>query len=54
LRESLRQRFDSVPAKDIAVIVSPMIRTMQTASLALDWLSSKGVVFEANADWQGE
>lgn len=27
---------------------------MQTAVLALDWLAAKGVVFEANADWQGE
>lgn len=31
-----------------------MIRTMQTAALALDWLVEKGVVFEASADWQGE
>ncbi|KHN98664.1 Histidine phosphatase superfamily, clade-1 [Metarhizium album ARSEF 1941] len=52
LRESLRQRFDAVPAQDVAVVVSPMVRTLQTASLALDWLAAKGVVFEANANWQ--
>ncbi|OAA39081.1 Histidine phosphatase superfamily, clade-1 [Metarhizium rileyi] len=52
LRDSLRQRFDSVPAQDIAVVVSPMIRTLQTAALALDWLAAKDVVFEASANWQ--
>ncbi|KID62727.1 phosphoglycerate mutase, partial [Metarhizium hybridum] len=54
LRDSLRRRFDAVPAQDTAVVVSPMVRTMQTAVLALDWLAAKGVVFEASADWQGE
>ncbi|EXV01061.1 histidine phosphatase superfamily (branch 2) [Metarhizium robertsii] len=52
LRDSLRRRFDALPAQDTAVVVSPMVRTMQTAVLALDWLAAKGVVFEASADWQ--
>ena len=30
-----------------------MLRTLQTATETLDWLSEKGVRFEANADWQG-
>lgn len=29
-----------------------MLRTLQTASLALDWLVERGVKFEASADWQ--
>ncbi|UNI15329.1 hypothetical protein JDV02_001870 [Purpureocillium takamizusanense] len=39
-------------AEDVAVIVSPMRRTLQTATLALDWLVDRGVRFEASADWQ--
>ncbi|KHO11374.1 poly(ADP-ribose) glycohydrolase isoform [Metarhizium robertsii ARSEF 23] len=42
LRDSLRRRFDAPPAQDTAVVVSPMVRTMQTAVLALDWLAAKG------------
>lgn len=53
LRASLKERFDHIPASDIAVIVSPMYRTMQTASLALDWLAEKGIIFEAYEYWQG-
>lgn len=30
-----------------------MLRTLQTATCALDWLFQRGVVFEASADWQG-
>ncbi|KJZ77411.1 hypothetical protein HIM_03135 [Hirsutella minnesotensis 3608] len=52
LRASLKERFDAVPARSVAVVVSPMVRTLQTASLALDWLRDKGVAFEADADWQ--
>ncbi|KAK2606044.1 hypothetical protein QQS21_003562 [Conoideocrella luteorostrata] len=51
LQESLFQRFGKVPIQDTAVIVSPMIRTMQSATLALDWLVDK-LPFEASADWQ--
>ncbi|KAM4064430.1 hypothetical protein HRG_006241 [Hirsutella rhossiliensis] len=29
-----------------------MLCTLQTGTLALDWLEQRGVVFEANADWQ--
>ncbi|PHH84188.1 hypothetical protein CDD83_2336 [Cordyceps sp. RAO-2017] len=53
LRASLRQRFGDAAAADVAVVVSPMRRTLQTAELALDWLAERGVVFEASADWQG-
>lgn len=37
-------------AEDVAVIVSPMLRAIQTASIALKWL---GVPFETDAHWQG-
>lgn len=58
LRASLLERYGadgSLPPReeDIAVIVSPMRRTLQTATLALDWLLDRGVRFEASADWQG-
>ncbi|ODA83029.1 hypothetical protein RJ55_01538 [Drechmeria coniospora] len=52
LRESLLERFGHVAATDVTVIVSPMRRTLQTATIALDWLLERGVGFEANADWQ--
>jgi broad specificity phosphatase PhoE len=39
--------------KDIAIVVSPMRRTIQTALLSLDWLIAKGVAVEVDADWQG-
>ncbi|KAM4065928.1 histidine phosphatase superfamily (branch 1) domain-containing protein [Hirsutella rhossiliensis] len=51
LRANLKERFESAPGS-VAVIVSPMLRTLQTATLALDWLIRRGVVFEASADWQ--
>ncbi|KAK7959584.1 phosphoglycerate mutase [Apiospora aurea] len=34
------------------IVTSPMIRTMQTAMGALDWLIEKGVKIEADAGWQ--
>ncbi|KAF5614201.1 phosphoglycerate mutase [Fusarium subglutinans] len=37
---------------DVAIVVSPMRRTMQTAMLALGWLVERGVKIEGNADWQ--
>lgn len=52
MRANLKERFGS-GTLSIAVIVSPMLRTLQTATLALDWLVQRGVVFEASADWQG-
>lgn len=54
LKTSLYTRFGHYSSKDVAVIVSPMLRTMQTATIGLDWLKDDGVVFEASADWQGE
>ncbi|KAL7929561.1 histidine phosphatase superfamily [Trichoderma chlorosporum] len=51
LRHNLFQRFSSFEGR-IAVIASPMIRTLQTASLAADWLIERGVKIEADADWQ--
>jgi hypothetical protein len=38
---------------DIAIVVSPMRRTLQTAMLSMDWLVERGVKIEGNADWQG-
>ncbi|PNY23183.1 Phosphoglycerate mutase [Tolypocladium capitatum] len=52
LRASLAARFAGLSARDAAVLVSPMRRTLQTAALALDWLRDAGVAFEASADWQ--
>ncbi|KAL5093475.1 hypothetical protein Trisim1_010205 [Trichoderma cf. simile WF8] len=51
LRYNLFQRFSSYEGR-IAVIASPMVRTLQTASLAADWLVERGVKIEADADWQ--
>lgn len=53
LRESLKHRFGHLSAEEAVVIVSPMLRTLQTATVALDWLRDIGVRFVANADWQG-
>jgi hypothetical protein len=39
---------------DVAIVVSPMRRTLQTAMLSLDWLVDRGVKIEGNADWQGK
>ncbi|KAL5604280.1 uncharacterized protein BROUX77_004466 [Berkeleyomyces rouxiae] len=52
LHENLQQRFAGLDPKDVAVIVSPMRRTMQTVLIALDFLRQKGVPFVAIADWQ--
>ncbi|KAL6874871.1 phosphoglycerate mutase-like protein [Trichoderma novae-zelandiae] len=52
LRQNLIQRFSSFKGS-IAIIASPMIRTLQTASLAAGWLvEERGVKIEADADWQ--
>ncbi|KAL7951955.1 histidine phosphatase superfamily [Trichoderma barbatum] len=51
LRHNLVQRFSSFEGR-IAVIASPMTRTLQTASLAADWLIERGIKIEADADWQ--
>ncbi|KAK0386673.1 hypothetical protein NLU13_6508 [Sarocladium strictum] len=51
LRQSLEKRFSSEQG-DMAIIASPMRRTIQTAQLALPWLLEKGVKIEADADWQ--
>lgn len=52
LRDNLEQRFSSIES-DMAIIASPMRRTLQTAQLALPWLIKKGVKVEADANWQG-
>ncbi|CAH0051509.1 unnamed protein product [Clonostachys solani] len=54
LRQSLRDRFASLPLKlgEVAIIASPMRRTLQTAQLSLDWLVDRGIKIVANADWQ--
>jgi hypothetical protein len=38
---------------DIAIVVSPMKRTLQTALASLDWLIERGVPITADASWQG-
>ncbi|KAM0550835.1 hypothetical protein ACHAPJ_008698 [Fusarium lateritium] len=54
LRENLISTFSDAVGNtdDIAIIVSPMRRTLQTAMLSLDWLVERGVKIEGNADWQ--
>lgn len=56
LRKNLISTFSDSTAnpQDVAIIVSPMRRTLQTAMLSLDWLVDRGVKIEGNADWQGE
>ncbi|KAF4954099.1 hypothetical protein FSARC_12224 [Fusarium sarcochroum] len=54
LRENLISTFSDAVTNtdDIAIIVSPMRRTLQTAMLSLDWLVERGVKIEGSADWQ--
>ncbi|KAM0201951.1 hypothetical protein ACHAQI_011084 [Fusarium lateritium] len=54
LRENLLETFSNAVDNpdDVAIIVSPMRRTLQTAMLSLDWLVERGVKIEGNADWQ--
>ncbi|KAL7920801.1 histidine phosphatase superfamily [Trichoderma austrokoningii] len=51
LRQNLVQRFSAFEGR-IAIVASPMMRTLQTASLAADWLVERGIKIEADADWQ--
>ena len=43
----------SYNASDVAIVASPMRRTLQTAELALDWVLERGVKIQADANWQG-
>ncbi|KAM5367366.1 hypothetical protein ACJA88_011618 [Fusarium oxysporum] len=54
LRENLISTFSDKADNidDVAIVVSPMRRTMQTAMLSLGWLVERGVKIEGNADWQ--
>ncbi|KAH7244396.1 histidine phosphatase superfamily [Fusarium redolens] len=54
LRENLISTFSDKIGNvdDVAIVVSPMRRTLQTAMLSLDWLVDRGVKIEGNADWQ--
>lgn len=58
LRQSLRDRFERIVSdiglQDVAIIASPMRRTLQTAHLALDWLIDQGKDVTADAGWQGK
>ena len=58
LRQSLYDRFQDVSSQigleNVAIIASPMRRTLQTAQLALGWLIDKGKPVVADADWQGK
>lgn len=36
-----------------AIISSPMVRTLQTTLLSLDWLLKRGLEIEVDALWQG-
>ncbi|EXJ63196.1 hypothetical protein A1O7_03643 [Cladophialophora yegresii CBS 114405] len=51
LRNELKEKFPK-PVDVELIVVSPMRRTLQTASIALDWLISGGVEVEVDADWQ--
>ena len=51
LRNSLKARLEG--ETDIAIISSPMRRTIQTTLLCLDFLIDKGARVEADPDWQG-
>lgn len=53
LRQSLLDRFSDVKPEDVAIIASPMRRTLQTAMESIDWLVERGVKIQADADWQG-
>ncbi|SPO07160.1 uncharacterized protein DNG_09854 [Cephalotrichum gorgonifer] len=50
LRESLKQRLEG--ETDIAIVVSPLKRTLQTALGSLDWLIERGIPITADAGWQ--
>ncbi|KAK6064996.1 phosphoglycerate mutase [Seiridium cupressi] len=50
LRESLMN--NPVARNAGLIITSPMRRTIQTALGSVDWLISKGIKIEADADWQ--
>ncbi|KAJ3463856.1 hypothetical protein MRS44_008642 [Fusarium solani] len=54
LRKNLISTFSDSTTnyQDVAIVVSPMRRTLQTAMLSLDWLVDRGVKIEGSADWQ--
>ncbi|OCL05552.1 phosphoglycerate mutase-like protein [Glonium stellatum] len=51
LRDHLKENLPQHPDVDL-IIVSPMRRAIQTASVALDWLIERGVKVHLDADWQ--
>jgi broad specificity phosphatase PhoE len=51
LRDKLKKAFPKIGEVGL-IVASPMRRTLQTASIALDWLISEGVKVEVDADWQ--
>lgn len=51
LREGLKRRLEG--ETDIAIVVSPMKRTLQTALTSLDWLIERGTPIVGDANWQG-
>lgn len=51
LRNSLKGELSKLPEVGL-IVVSPMQRTLQTASSVLDWLIADGVKVVADADWQ--
>ncbi|KAM5353666.1 hypothetical protein ACJ41O_000316 [Fusarium nematophilum] len=54
LRQNLISTFSDSTSNpsDVAIVVSPMRRTIQTAMLSLDWLVDRGVKIQGSADWQ--
>ncbi|PHH63868.1 hypothetical protein CDD81_5425 [Ophiocordyceps australis] len=52
LQKSLRARFKDLKAADAVIVASPMRRTLETATLGLDWLLAQGIDMEACAEWQ--
>jgi len=52
----LKKNFMGKPSKELGVgliIVSPMVRTIETALLAFGGLIERGVPIQAHASWQG-
>lgn len=53
LEQHLRQHLP-LADKVERIITSPMLRTLETTTLGLDWLIKRGVPVEASALWQGK
>ena len=54
--QALQENLKNLPlANEVKlIVVSPMRRTLQTATLCLGWLIERGVPVMPDAGWQGE